>query len=78
MNDYIEREAEDDSQDESVDEEVGEVRRKPATNGKLKRTKSGGDIVDSSEEEDTEDEEEGLAQVGTCASIQWLRTIKSD
>lgn len=59
MSDFIDREAQldDEEEEEELEEELagenGEVRRKPAVNGRKQR-----DFEDSSEEEDDDDEEE--------------------
>ncbi|EPS39770.1 hypothetical protein H072_6441 [Dactylellina haptotyla CBS 200.50] len=59
---YLDREADDQSGDESMDEETGEVTKK--TTVKKPRKSRDNDVnMDSSEEDNTEDEMEGLKQV---------------
>ncbi|KAK6507188.1 Transcription elongation factor spt6 [Arthrobotrys musiformis] len=64
MSGYFDREAEDESQDESMGEEAGDSRKKQRSSKKQKKSRGDNMDMDSSEEENTEDEEEGLAEVG--------------
>ncbi|KAF3932107.1 hypothetical protein ABW20_dc0106910 [Dactylellina cionopaga] len=62
MSGYFDREAEDASEDESMSE-VGEVKKKAPKVKKSKKSRGNDVDMDSSEEENTEDEAEGLAKV---------------